>query len=367
MAPPSPARSGESKGMNEHGGLRAEEALSLGLDPRAILDLSQNLAPLPPPPSVRQAIASCDYHQYPDPSYRRLREALGQRHGVGPEWVLPGNGASELLFLACRALLAPGDRVVVLAPTFSEYERAARASAAQVVHFWARPEDGFRWRLKNICRELQALRPAMVFLCCPNNPTGLYLAKEEVELLVSSLSEGVLVLDESFVDFVEGAWDSLELAKGAKVLVIHSLTKVFALAGVRLGYTLGRPELLERLRAHQPPWSVNAFAEAAGMACASEEGHVRTVRRLVAEARAAMATGLRNLGLTVIEGVANFLLVEVGDAPSFRRRLLTSGVCVRDCTSFGLSSYVRVAVPHPHQVSLVIGAFAHTVQRMKKA
>jgi histidinol-phosphate aminotransferase len=353
--------------MNDHGGLRAEEALSLGLDPGAVLDLSQNLAPLPPPPSVRQAIASCDYRPYPDPTYHRLRQALGQRHGLEPEWVLPGNGASELLFLACRALLAPEDRVVVLTPTFSEYERAARASAAQVVHFWAKPEDGFRWPLKNVCRELKALRPAMVFLCCPNNPTGLYLAKEEVELIVSAMGEGVLVLDESFVDFVEGAWDSLELAKEAKVLVIRSLTKVFALAGVRLGYALGRPELLQRLRVHQPPWSVNAFAEAAGVACASEEGHVRTVRRLVTEARIAMVAELRALGLTVIEGAANFLLVEVGDAPTFRRCLLARGVCVRDCTSFALPSYVRMAVPHPQQIPLVIEAFAQAIQEIGRA
>jgi len=353
--------------MNEHGGLQAEEALSMGLEPGAVLDLSQNLAPLPPPASVRQSVAACDYRPYPDPTYRRLRQALGERHGVGPEWVLPGNGASELIFLACRALLGPGDRAVVLSPTFGEYERAARIVAAQVVQLAARPGEGFRWDIAGACRRLRAIRPDVLFVCCPNNPTGLYLGQEEVEALASALGGGVLVLDESFVDFVEGAWDSVELARAGRVLVLRSLTKVFALAGLRLGYALGRPELLERLRAHQPPWSVNAFAEAAGIACAREEGHVRAVRGLVAEARAALAAGLRGLGLTVTEGAANFLLVEVGGARAFRRRLLERGVCVRDCTSFGLPDHVRLAVPHPDQVSRVVGAFAEAIRETRSS
>ncbi len=341
----------------EHGGLDEEEACALGLDPASVLDLSQNLAPLPPPREVQEAMAACDYRLYPEPTYRRLRQALAEGHGLGPEWVLPGNGASELIFLACRAFLSPGDRVLVLTPTFGEYERAASLCGAQVVALAARPEDGFRWDVAEICRQVRALRPQLLFLCAPNNPTGVYLGREEVEALAEALAGGLLVLDEAFVDFASAPWDSVPLVQTGRVLCLRSLTKVFALAGVRLGYALGRPALLERLRTYQPPWSVNAFAAAAGIACAAAGHHVRKVRQVVAEAREGLARGLRALGLTVIPGEANFLLIEVEAAKEFRRRLLARGICVRDCTSFGLPAYVRIAVPAPHQVPQVLEAF----------
>lgn len=346
----------------EHGGLDPEEARSLGLEPSSVLDLSQNLAPLPPPEAVRRAIASCDYGPYPAASYRRLREALAERHGLGPEWCLPTNGAAEAIFLACRALLSPGDRVLVMTPTFGEYERAARLCGAQVVSAPARAENGFRWDVEAVCRQARGLRPQLLFLCCPNNPTGVYLGREEVEALAQALGGGVLVLDEAFVDFVEDGWDSVELARSGRVLALRSLTKAFALAGLRLGYALGRPELLERLRAHQPPWSVNAFAVAAGVACAAAWDHLSQVRCAVARARGALVEGLRGLGLAVLEGAANFVLAQVGEAKSFRRRLLLRGVCVRDCTSFGLPAHVRVAVPPREQVPRVVEAFAATLR-----
>ncbi len=350
----------------EHGGLDEEEARALGLDPACVLDLSQNLAPLPPPPSVREAIVACDYRPYPEPTYRRLRQALAERQGLGPDWVLPGNGASELIFLACRALLSPGDAALVLAPTFGEYERAARLCGAQVATVAARPEDGFRWDVAEVCRRTRALRPQVLFLCSPNNPTGVYLGREEVEALAEALAGGVLVLDEAFVDFASAPWDSAALVRRGRVLCLRSLTKVFALAGVRLGYALGRPELLERLRVYQPPWSVSAFAAAAGIACAAAGDHVQRVRRAVAEAREGLARGLRALGLTVVSGEANFLLAEVGEAREFRRRLLAKGVCVRDCTSFGLPAHVRVAVPSPDQVPRVVDAFAAVLAETRR-
>jgi histidinol-phosphate aminotransferase len=350
----------------EHGGLDAEEARALGLDPACVLDLSQSLAPLPPPRAVQEAIAACDYRPYPEPSYRRLRAALAARHGLGAEWCLPVNGASEAIFLACRAFLSPGDRALVLTPTFGEYGRAARLCGAQVVALPARAEAAFRWEVEEACRQARALRPQLLFLCCPNNPTGVYLEREEVEALAAALGGGLLVLDEAFVDFVEGAWDSAQLVGRGRVLALRSLTKVFALAGLRLGYALGRPELLERLRAQQPPWSINAFAVAAGIACAAAWEHVGRVRGVVAQARASLAEGLRRLGLPVLEGAANFLLAEVGAATAFRRRLLLRGVCVRDCTSFGLPAWVRLAVPHPDQVPPVLAAFAAALEESRR-
>jgi len=277
---------------------------------------------------------------------------------VGEDWVLPGNGASELIFLLCQALIDPGDRIAIFCPTFGEYERAARACRARVFKIVASLEKELRWDLGQALDRLRQIRPRLLFLCCPNNPTGVYLGREEVMCLVSALPNTILALDEAFIDFVEEAWDSSELVRDGHILAIRSLTKAFSVAGIRLGYLLGRPELLSIVRAHQPPWSVNAFAEAVGIACAEAEEHLSHVRRITAEAKRALAGGLRALGMRVVEGAANFLLVEVADASSFRRRLLKRGVCVRDCTSFGLPQYVRVAVPHPQHVERVLEAFA---------
>lgn len=341
-----------------HGGLDELEARALGLDPASVLDLSASLAPLPPPPRVVEALRACDYRPYPERTYQRLREALAQRHGVPPDWVLPGNGATELIYLVCQAFLAPQGRAAVLTPAFGEYERAARLREAQVFHLPARPEEGFRWDVEELAGRLRALRPDVLFVCSPANPTGVYLGREEVERLLAALSGGLLVLDEAFVDFVDGAWDAVSLAGAGRLLLLRSLTKVFALAGVRLGYAIGRPPLLAALRAHQPPWSVNAFAVAAGVAACGCPEHVGRVRQTVREAREALARGLQAQGLTVLGGAANYLLVEVGDAPSLRRALLERGVCVRDCTSFGLPRHVRLAVPAPEQVERVLSAFA---------
>jgi len=342
--------------MLEHGGMDEREVRVLGLNPAEVLDLSANIAALPPPPGVLEALQRCSPAAYPDRHYRRLRHALGRMLGVDAECILPGNGSTELIHLICRAFLRLESHAVILGPTFSEYEQAARLCGAQVTILTAREEDGFRWSMSDVASLIGSLRPRLLFLCNPNNPTGLYLSKEEVASLLARLDDTPLVLDESYVDFVDTPWDSLEWLDTGCLIVLRSLTKAFALPGVRLGYAMARPDLLQAVKKQQPVWSVNAFAEAAGIAAAESCWHLDYVRRMVAEAKSQLAEGLSALGLRFVAGAANFLMVDVGDAKAVRLGLLRQGICVRDCSSFGLPNYIRMAVPAPADVDRVLGA-----------
>lgn len=343
-------------GMPEHGGMDEHELRALGLNPAEVLDLSANIAALPPPAGVLEALRRCAPAAYPDRHYRRLRHALGRTLEVGAECILPGNGSTELIHLICRAFLGPASHAVILGPTFSEYERAARLAGSHVAILTAREENDFVWGTPEVVDVVRAVRPRLLFLCNPNNPTGLYLSGEDVEMLLGGLNDGWLVLDEAYLDFVESPWDSLKWLDQSRVIVLRSLTKAFALPGVRLGYALARPDLLEAVRRQQPAWSVNAFAEAAGIAAAESCWHLDHVRRAVAEAKSHLAKGLSALGLRVVVGAANFLMVDVGNAKATRLGLLRQGICVRDCSSFGLPNYVRLVVPAPEDVGRLLGA-----------
>ncbi len=345
----------------DHGGVDERELRELGLDPEGVLDLSANVAPVPPPRRVMEALRRCSPFAYPDPSYRRLREALGRMVRVGDDYVLPGNGATELIHLICRAFLSPERRVVVLGPTFGEYEWAARLAGACATILRAREEEGFVWSISEVVEHVRAARPRLLFLCNPNNPTGAYLARDDVGALLEALGDGLLVLDEAYLDFVESPWDSLRWVDGGRLIVLRSVTKVFRLPGVRLGYAVGRPDVLDAVAAVQFAWSVNAYAEEAGVAAAESLDHVERVRQAVREAKRRLAAELSALGLRTVVGAANFLMVRVGDARMARLRLLRQGVSVRDCASFGLPAYVRVAVPAVDEVDRVARAFSRAV------
>jgi histidinol-phosphate aminotransferase len=342
-------------GMPEHGGLDEQEVQELGLDPAEVLDLSANIAPISPPRGVMEALRRCSPAAYPDRHYRRLRHALGRMLEVDAACILPGNGSTELIHLICLAFLDPESHVVILGPTFSEYERAARLAGSEVTALAAREENDFVWRMREVVDVVRALRPRLLFLCNPNNPTGLYLSAEDVETLLGGLDDGLLVLDEAYLDFVENPWNSLHWLDHGHVMGLRSLTKALSLPGLRLGYVVGRPDLLEGMKRHQPTWSVNAFAEAAGIAAAESCWHLDHVRRAVAEAKSRLARGLSALGLRVVVGAANFLMVDVGDAKRARLALLRQGICVRDCSSFGLPSYIRMSVPAPTDVDRALG------------
>ena len=332
-----------------------------------LLDFSANINPLGTPPDVlaaaRDALTHCA--QYPDPLCRALRTAVAAREGVSPPQVFCGGGAADVLY---RLLLALRPRRVLLpAPTFSEYERAAKCAGSAVVRvpldaaqqfdigeaFWHRVQPDID----------------LVIVCNPNNPTGrICTAQQLAEGLMRCERAGArLLVDECFADFTEQPEQLLLtplLQAHRRLVLLRSFTKMYAVAGIRLGYCLSADtQLLEQLYQAGPPWSVSGAAQACGIAAARDVDYPARTRRYVARQRTALADGLRALGLSVIEGAANFLLFR-SENTQLDRQLRTRGILIRPCANFpGLDAHwFRAAVRTETEQFVLL----HALRELKK-
>ncbi len=303
---------------------------------RTPLDFSVNISPLGIPDGVRRAIVEGaeGADRYPDPFCRALREKIARKHRLPAEWILCGNGAAGLIFravLACRPR-----RTLLTAPAFGEYEAALRAAGCSVVWYSLRRERDFIPD-RGI---LEAIRPGvdMVFLCQPNNPAGTVIPRSLLLQILERCRDAgaLLVCDECFCDFLDEpeACSLVEKLPEAKnLLILKSFTKLYAMAGVRLGYCLSSdPALLKAMEASGPPWAVSSLAQAAGMAALKETDYVRKVRALIRTERPWMAARLEELGLGVCPGQANYLLFRC--SVPLARPLGEKGILIRECGSY---------------------------------
>ena len=332
----------EHPGARHHGAHGDVISRSLHIPVGDLLDFSQNINPLGPPPEVLEAAKRALYEEsahYPDLGYTELCDALAGYLGVSVEHVVPTNGGAEALFLAAGE--AGGGGALVLEPTFSEYAAAARASGMKVVRRVARrPEEGFAFDHAAL-DDLRGI--SVVFLCNPNNPTGDALGSREVLKVAERVREAgaVLLVDEAFTDFVPEI--SVAGMVDGGLWVARSLTKFFAIPGLRLGCLLC--DDAERVQRLQPSWPVNAVAEAAGIAAARDGSFAGASVTEVARLRGDLFRALEGLdGLRPFPGAANFLLVRGPEGLPWR--LARRGVLVRGCGPFmGLGEeYFRVAV-----------------------
>ena len=327
----------------QHGGVDYAEAEMLGIDSAEILDFSANLNPFGPPPGVMRAMCEVDIAHYPDSEGHQLRRVLAEKLGMKTENILVGNGSTELIRLAALAYFGKGDRVLIIEPTFGEYSVACQIAGASLVKQQLSQVNDF-WLDANETAELIRRHcPKGVFICNPNNPTGRYLSRADFERILSAREDSLVVLDEAYVSFVDGAWSSLEMIEGGNLLLLRSMTKDYAMAGLRLGYGLARAEIIATLRRLCPPWNVNTVAQEAGVIAANEEEHLKQCQAELKEAKNYLVAELSRLGLPPLPSEANFFLVEVGNASGFRRELLKRRVLVRDCSSFGLPQHIRIA------------------------
>ena len=346
-----------------HGGANIAELRSLGLRPDDVLDFSASVNPLGAPPGARAAMLSVNLAAYPDPACTDLREALAQRHGVSPAHILVGNGSTELIHLTAMACLAPRKQTIIFTPTFGEYEAACRAQDAQVTSIAADESAAFGWDIPAAAALISKQRPAVVFLCNPNNPSGRYMAQDDVRRIAAAVSaDGLLLLDEAYLPFVERRWDSLPLLDMGNVALLRSMTKDYALTALRLGYMLAPPAIIERIGRRQHSWSVNALAQAAGIAALADDAHVRNGIAEVRRAKRLLAHELAALGLECLPSDANFILVKVGDAAAIRQRLIARHhIIVRDCASFGLPEYMRIGIRKTKDCERLIAAMREVV------
>lgn len=323
------------------------EVLAEELGLPAVTRLSANENPLGPSPRVLDAInrEAARAHLYPDGGSTALRRALAARLGVGPEQVIVGNGADELLALLAWAAFEPGDEVVVPHPSFEPYTTVVTLAGATLV---PSPLAGYDTDLDDMARRVTSRTRALV-VCSPHNPAATIVRRGPLETLLAGLGDDgpLVVLDEAYRDFCDDPEypDGVSLLpRHPRLLVLRTFSKIAGLAGLRVGFAVAAAEAIDRLDRVRAPFNVNRLAQAAALAALDDEAHLARTRAVVIEERRWLTAELTRLGHTVAPSQANFLLVRVPDAAGARGRLLRAGLLVRDGAAVGFPGHLRISV-----------------------
>lgn len=327
-----------------HGGIDYSEVREIGISPEAIVDFSVNTNPFGPPPEIKQALTEIAINGYPDSEARELKQELAAKLGVTSGNILVANGSIELVRLLALAYLNQEDLVIIPQPTFGEYEIACRLAGSRLLEPWTEKRENFRIKMADIVNLTKKHQPKAIFLCNPNNPTGQYFSREELKEVIQIAKDSLIVIDEAYINFVDNGWSSVDLIKKGNFVLLRSLTKDYALAGLRLGYAIADESIISVLRRLQPPWNINIVAQKAGLIALRADGYLRECQANLRQNKDFLIAELVALGLLPLPSQANFFLVEVGDAKQFRHTLLRREILVRDCSSFGLPNYIRLAV-----------------------
>ncbi|MFH1639118.1 MAG: histidinol-phosphate transaminase [Chloroflexota bacterium] len=326
-----------------HGGIDYAELSKLGIKPEDVLDFSVNTNPFGPPPGTREAMAQASIDRYPDSEATELVQILAGKLNIASENLIAGSGATELIRLVATAYLGPEDTVLIPQPTYSEYEFACSLSGACVLPQPLPENSNFRLNVSETVSLMRRHQPKGIFLCNPNNPTGGYLSREDVKRILSCAENSLVVLDEAYIAFTEDAWSSPDLIDGGNMVILRSMTKDYALAGLRLGYAMADEKIISVLKRVKPPWNISSVAQKAGIHALAADGYLEACRVQIKMAKEFLIRELKRLGFNPLPSQANFFLVRVGDAAGFRQALLRKGILVRDSASFGLPAYIRLA------------------------
>jgi histidinol-phosphate/aromatic aminotransferase/cobyric acid decarboxylase-like protein len=245
----------------------------------------------------------------------------------------------------------------VLGPTYGEYEVAVCAAGGDAVCIpaWS---HGVHASVDDLVAALSRVRPRLVWLCRPNNPTGLGVPLDTVERLLGAADDTLLVVDEAYLTLCPDLPSVLTLPRNGRLAVLRSMTKDAGLAGLRLGYLLAHPDVAGTVARVVPPWSANSIAQVAGAVALADRTHLAAAQAAVAASRAHLISGLVRLGLAPYPSEANFVLVPVGDGAEVARALLEKGCAVRDCMSFGLPDCVRIGVRSVPDQQVLLAALA---------
>jgi len=330
-----------------HGGVDPTELQRLGLNAESVLDLSVNVNPLGPHPAVVEAVqraARSALADYPDRLATTARQALARALDCEPERIALGHGSVELLWALVSGLRREQRPLLIAGPTFGEPEAAARAHDVPCVQLNA-SDPHFTPDAARLAAAIGAHAPCAVYLCQPNNPTGRALGSSELQALIESHPRVAFILDQAFLSLSsEHAQLGLRLDRKPNVVLVRSLTKDHALAGLRVGYALASPEWIERIEAQRPPWSVSSLAQAAVIAAAQHPEHVAQAREFLLDARQQLTAALAQHGFAALPSTTHFFLLRVADADALRERMLVrQRVLLRSCRSFGLPQHVRIA------------------------
>ncbi|HEX3177301.1 MAG TPA: histidinol-phosphate transaminase [Methylomirabilota bacterium] len=316
------------------------------------IKLASNENPLAPSERVQKAIAAAlgTLNRYPDGSGFYLRQAIAKKHGLTQDQVFLGNGSNELIELAVRTFLKPGDEAIVPHPSFVVYPMIVQAAGG--IRVMVMLKD-YRLDLEAMARAITPMTK-IVFVANPNNPTATMVTADEVEAFMARVPERTIVIfDEAYIEFAMGPDfpDALSYVKqGRKVIVLRTFSKAASLAGLRVGYGLADPDAVSLMNRIRQPFNVNSLAQVAALAALEDENHVLECVRMIEAGRHYLYDEFNNLGVKYVPSRANFILVDVGrSASDIYQRLLKEGVIVRPMTPFGMESALRVTVGTPQE------------------
>lgn len=317
----------------------------LGL--KSVIKLASNENPYPPSPKVLSAmnLAAREVNRYPDGGCFQLRRTLARRLNIDDDQLIFGNGSDEIIVLAVKAFAAKGDEVIIAKPSFLIYEIASTLSGARLHQI---PLKDFRYDLQAMKAKVNA-RTKIIFIGNPDNPAGTYITQRQSEDFLRGVPKSTLVFfDEAYFEYVQAKDypDTLSLMKKyPNVMTARTFSKMYGLAGLRLGYGIASREIIDILNRLREPFNVNSMAQAAAVAVLGDEAYYRHIAKEVNEQKQYLYRSLESLGLAFELSFTNFILVHVGgDSSQAAGDLLKKGVIVRDMAVWGLKGYLRVSI-----------------------
>jgi threonine-phosphate decarboxylase len=373
--------------LDPHGGNIYRLMEEFKLDAGRIIDFSASINPLGVPKSVIAEIKSnFDYMcHYPDPDVKQLRQEISTHLDIDSQHILCGNGSTELIYLTVRTLRP--ERVLIPIPTFSEYERAVKSLYCtdnlkdKVSYFILWEKNSFELNPEKFIDAMAGSENSshgnesatyksslttsvdMAFLCNPNNPTGRLLKRDDVMKIADAAKnlKCYLVVDEAFIDFTPEESVAREVINNPYLIVLRSMTKFYALSGLRIGYGIFPLNIIDTFRKYKEPWSVNTIAQIAGFAAIRDAAYRSETFRIIQKEKKILEDGFKLLGIAYFPSSANFYLIKHDNAQEIVRVLKNRGIIVRDCSNFmGLDSlYVRVAVKSNRDNMKLLKEIAH--------
>jgi len=340
----------------------AEVAREFGLDEAAIVKLASNENPLGIPQSSQQAMqqAFADLARYPDSNGFDLKAAITKKFDVPSDWITLGNGSNDILELAARALVQPGQSVVYSQYSFAVYPLATQAVGARAIVVPA----------KNFGHDLEAMVDSiasdtkLLFVANPNNPTGTFVEGEKIAAILKRIpSNVVVVLDEAYTEYLPANlhYDALAWVRQYPNLIVsRTFSKAYGLAGLRVGFGIAHPELTDLLNRIRQPFNVNSLAQAAAVAALNDDEYLHESAKLNADGYRQMTDAFTQMGIEFVPSYGNFILFRAGDDDDAGARvnleLLKKGVIVRPVGNYGLPQWLRVSIGLPHENEVFLKA-----------
>ena len=341
--------------MNKHGGY-------FGDSKKKIIDFSVNINPLGVPSKLKEKLKNSIDHleSYPEIDGISAKNTLSEHLNIDSEHLILGNGATELIYLFAKTFKPK--KILIVEPTFTEYERAFSLNRSEIYHFQCKEEDKFKINIELLFKEIDELRPDVLVICNPNNPTGIFTERESMKQVLDKLKsiDGKLFIDESFIDFTEkGSY--INMIEDYPIFILRSMTKIYAIPGLRLGYAIASKAIIDRLNKYKEPWTINSLALDSVEVLLEDGKYKEETQRWYTSEKEYLRENLKQVeSLDVYEGEGNFFLCKLNESNSIDLRdyLLNLGIYIRTCEDFhGLDdSFIRIAVRRKEENSALIRA-----------